>query len=88
MLRQSYGRQNIRLIEDFLEQKHFTGSMPLPTPNHSFKTCGDPEDLTSTTIAKKCSVKIAWKAGTLHPGNPFGVPLPEHSGHMAKMYIG
>ena len=26
--------------EALLEEKYFTGSMPLPTPNHSPKTCG------------------------------------------------
>ena len=37
--------------EDLLEQKYFTGSTQLLTPNHSFKACGSPEVL--TTISKK-----------------------------------
>ena len=40
--------------EALLEQKYFTGSMPLLTPNHSSKTCGSPEPFTSITIVKTC----------------------------------
>ena len=35
---------------DMLEQEYFTGSRPLVTPNHSFRTCGGPETFTSATI--------------------------------------
>ena len=34
----------------FVEQKYFTGRMPLLTTNHSFMTCGGPEAFTTTTI--------------------------------------
>ena len=37
----------------------FTGSMPLPTPNHSVKKCGGPGAFTSTTIIKKYGVTIS-----------------------------
>ena len=45
--------------EDLLEQKYFPGSIPLVTPNHCHKLCGDPEAFTSTTIFMKCGAKLA-----------------------------
>ena len=36
--------------EALLEQKYFTGSMPMLTSNHGSKTCGRPEAFTSTTV--------------------------------------
>ena len=42
--------------EDLLEQKYFTGSMPLLTPNQHFKICCGPEVFPSTTIFKKHGV--------------------------------
>ena len=55
-----------------LEQMYFTGSKPLLSPNHSHSTCGGPEDFTSTTIFKKCVVKLARVAEKPHPKNLFG----------------
>ena len=42
-----------------LYQNNFTGSMPLLTPNHSFRTCGGPEAVTSATTTKKCCGKTS-----------------------------
>ena len=42
-----------------MEQKYSTGSMPLPTPNHTLRTCSGPEAFTSTSIFEKCGVKLA-----------------------------
>ena len=53
--------------------------MPEPTTNHSFKTCGGPEAITSTTIFKKRGGKTSsGGGGMLHPVNPLRVPLPKH----------
>ena len=38
--------------EALLERMYFTGSKPMHTNNHSFKTCGGPEALASYTILK------------------------------------
>ena len=43
--------------------KYFTGSMPLLTPDRSFRICGDPEALASTTIFKKCGVEKLAREG-------------------------
>ena len=43
--------------EALLEQKYFTGSIPLLTPRHNPKTCSGPEAFSSTTIFKKCGGK-------------------------------
>ena len=43
--------------KDLIEMMYFTGSMSLLTPNHSLKTYGGPEDLTSTTV--ECTPAIA-----------------------------
>ena len=54
-LSQSYDLVEIRLTqkETLLEQRYFTGSMPLLAPNHSHTTCGGPKTFTSTTIFRK-----------------------------------
>ena len=57
-----------------LEQKYITGSMPLHTTNLSLKTCGGPEDFTSTAISNKCGVTIVQGAGMLHSEKQFGAP--------------
>ena len=36
-------KHNRRQKEALLEQKYYSGSMPLLTPNHSFRTCGGPK---------------------------------------------
>ena len=59
-----------------MEQKYFTGCLPLLTPNNSFKTCGGPEAFTSTTIFKKCGGKKLGRDGTFHPENILRVSLP------------
>ena len=61
VLWQSCDFQKIQLIqkEDLLEQKYFTGHMPLITSNHSFNTYGAAEILTSVTFIKKCGGKLA-----------------------------
>ena len=58
MLWQSHVLEKNQLTwkEYLLEQKYFTGSMPLLNPNHIFRTCGGPDVLTLTTIFKKCGV--------------------------------
>ena len=43
--------------EALLQQKYFTRSIPLLTPNHSYKTCHGLNVVTSTTISKKCGGK-------------------------------
>ena len=48
------GHKNVVLME----QGYFTGSMPLLTPNHSFRTCGDPKVFNSTKIFMKCGEKL------------------------------
>ena len=45
--------------EDLLEQTYFTGSMPLPTPNHCYKTCGGSEKFSPTTTFKKYGGKTS-----------------------------
>ena len=61
-----------------MEQKYFTGNMPLLTANHTIKTCCGPDDaFTSTTIFEKHGVKLAEELSeTLHPEDPLGAPLP------------
>ena len=49
--------------EALLERRYFTGSMPLLTPHHSFKTCGGPVALSSTTTFMKCGGKLALGRG-------------------------
>ena len=44
--------------EALLEQRYFTGSIPLLNPNHySLRTCGGAEAFISTTIFMKCGEK-------------------------------
>ena len=43
----------------YVDKKYYTKSIPLITPNPTFKTCGDPKIITSTTICKKCDVKTS-----------------------------
>ena len=45
--------------EDLLERIYFTGSMPLLTANHSFRTCGSPEAFTSATMFMICGVRTS-----------------------------
>ena len=47
--------------EVLLELEYSTGSMPLLTPNHSFRTRGGPEAFTSTTIFTKYGGSIYTK---------------------------
>ena len=65
---QIHDLQKIKMTqnEDLLEQKYFARSMPLLTPNHSFKTCGGPEVLTSTIIFRKCGVKTSLRRHECH----------------------
>ena len=42
-----------------MERKYFTGSMPLLTLSHAFRTCVGAEAFTFTTIFKKCDVYLA-----------------------------
>ena len=60
MLWQSYILHEIQLTQEeaLLEPTSFTGSMPLSTPNHSFKTCGGLEAFTSTTILRNVVEKL------------------------------
>ena len=39
--------------DDLFEQRYFTGSMPLLTPNHIFKICDGPEAFTFSSIFMK-----------------------------------
>ena len=64
--------------EALLERKYFTGSMPLLTPNHGYKTCGCPEAFTSTTICKKCGVKLALEGRNTTSWKHIRSELPYH----------
>ena len=42
-----------------LNRKYCTRSVPLPTPNHSFKTCSGHEAIASTATFNKCGAKTS-----------------------------
>ena len=44
---------------DLQEQKHFTGSIPLLTQNHSLRTYDRPKVVNSTTILRNVMQKLA-----------------------------
>ena len=49
-----------------MERKYLTRSMPLLTPNHSFRTCGGPEAFGSTECFEKCGGKSSSRGQKLH----------------------
>ena len=55
-----------------------TWSMHLLTPNHKLQICGSPEVIrnTSNTNLRNVAENKLGKERTLHPENPFRVPLP------------
>ena len=61
---------------ELLERKHSTGSMPLLTPNHSYRTCGGGKAITSTTVLEKRGVITG--LGIRNAENPLGAALPSY----------
>ena len=71
--------------EHLMEKKHFTGSMPLLTINHTFNSCGGPEAFTATF--EKCGVKLAQECRKARSRKRIGSELPTPDKHREYLKV-